>query len=103
MTWIQDQLPMQHLQQALSTVQKSIRQTVTATVIANQNPALLTVKIASPETYSSVGQNITYTYNVTNTGNVIITGPINVTDNKAGTLLITAGNLAPWSKCYRDS
>ncbi len=55
---------------------------VTATVIAIQSPALLTVKIASPTTYSSVGQNITYTYNVTNTGNVSITGPINVTDNK---------------------
>ncbi len=68
---------------------------VTATVIANQNPALLTVKIASPTTYSSVGQNITYTYNVTNTGNVIITGPINVTDDKVGTVLITAGNLNP--------
>ena len=62
---------------------------VTATVIANQNPALLTVKIASPTTYSSVGQNITYTYNVTNTGNVIISGPINVTDDKMGTVLIS--------------
>ena len=57
---------------------------VTATVIAIQSPALLTVKIASPETYSSVGQNITYTYNVTNSGNVIISGPINVTDDKVG-------------------
>ena len=57
---------------------------VTATVTAIQSPALLTVKIASPTTYSSVGENITYTYNVTNTGNVNISGPINVTDNRTG-------------------
>ena len=44
----------------------------------------MTVKIASPENYSEVGQNITYTYNVTNTGNVFIAGPITVTDNRTG-------------------
>ncbi len=55
-----------------------------ATVEAVQSPSLITVKIASPETYSTVGENITYTYNVTNTGNVGISGPIKVTDNKTG-------------------
>ncbi len=67
----------------------------TATVTAVQNPALTINKSASPATYSTVGQIVTYTYNVTNTGNVNITGPINVTDNKVGTVLITAGNLIP--------
>ena len=66
-----------------------------ATVIAVQNPALLIVKIASPENYSTVGQNITYTYNVTNSGNVNITGPINVTDNITGIIQISASGLAP--------
>ena len=69
--------------------------TANATVTANQNPALLTVKIASPTNYSTVGQNITYTYNVTNSGNVGIAGPINVTDNKTGIIQISASGLAP--------
>ncbi len=69
--------------------------TDTETVIANQSPALLTVKIASPTTYSSVGENITYTYNVNNTGNVGISAPINVTDNKTGTFTISNSGLAP--------
>ena len=67
----------------------------TETVTANQYPTLLTVKIASPTTYSSVGQNITYTYNVTNTGNVGISAPINVTDNRTGTFTISNIGLAP--------
>ncbi len=69
--------------------------TDTETVIANQSPALLTVKIASPTTYSSVGENITYTYNVNNTGNVGISAPINITDNKTGTFTISNSGLAP--------
>ena len=67
--------------------------TDTATVIANQSPALITVKIAVSDNYSFVGQNITYTYNVTNTGNVVISGPINVTDNKTGVILISNSGL----------
>ncbi|MGB9927756.1 MAG: beta strand repeat-containing protein, partial [Methanosarcina sp.] len=65
------------------------------TITANQNPALLINKTADPKTYDSVGDLITYTYNVTNTGNVNITGPITVTDDKVGTVPITSGNLTP--------
>ena len=46
------------------------------------------VKIATPDTYDSVGDIITYNYNVNNTGNVNITGPIDVTDNITGTFQI---------------
>ena len=69
--------------------------TANATVTANQNPALLIVKLATPSIYSVVGQHITYTYIVTNSGNVGIAGPINVTDNKTGTFTISASGPAP--------
>ena len=72
-----------------------ISNTDNATVTAVQGPALTIVKSASPTTYSTVGDLITYTYNVTNSGNVNITGPINVTDSILGTVNITAGDLIP--------
>ncbi|MGB9929536.1 MAG: beta strand repeat-containing protein, partial [Methanosarcina sp.] len=68
---------------------------VTTTITAQQNPALLTVKIASPINYSAVGQNITYTYTVTNSGNVNITGPITIKDNKTGAFQIPVNVLEP--------
>ena len=58
------------------------------TVTAEQYKQLLMVKIATPDTYDSVGDIITYNYNVNNTGNVNITGPIVVTDNITGTFQI---------------
>jgi uncharacterized repeat protein (TIGR01451 family) len=55
--------------------------TAALTVISGQIPALTIVKSACPTNYSTVGQTITYIYNVTNSGNVNIKGPINIIDS----------------------
>ncbi|MGB9927896.1 MAG: DUF7507 domain-containing protein, partial [Methanosarcina sp.] len=65
------------------------------TVTANQTPALLTVKIASPTIYSTLGQNIMYIYTVNNSGNVGISAPINITDNRTGEFTISNSALSP--------
>ena len=60
------------------------------------NPALTLVKTASPSTYSTVGQSISYSYLVTNSGNVSLAGPVTVTDDKATVTcpaVSTVGNL----------
>ena len=57
---------------------------VTATVTAIPQPALTLAKAATPTTYSTVGQVITYTYVATNSGNVSLAKPITVTDDKLG-------------------
>jgi YVTN family beta-propeller protein len=67
----------------------------TATVTAIQNPALITIKLGAPVTYSTIGQNLTYTYIAVNSGNVNILGPINITDNRTGTTQISSSDLAP--------
>ena len=66
----------------------------TATVTAEQKPALSLVKTASPTSYDSVGDVISYSYLVTNTGNVTLAGPVTVADDKA-TVTCPAGGLAP--------
>ena len=57
-------------------------------VIPVTNIGLEITKKASPITYDDVGQIITYTYTVKNVGNVDIKGPITVTDDKFGTIII---------------
>jgi uncharacterized repeat protein (TIGR01451 family) len=68
----------------------------TATVTAVQNGALTLAKGASPSTYSTVGQVITYTYTITNSGNLTVSGPFSVTDDKLGTFACSGStSLAP--------
>ena len=68
------------------------------TVSAIQNPTLKIVKSIYPTSYYTVGQTITYIYNVTNSGNVDISAPITVSDNKFSTVPIqSSGILSPGS------
>ena len=68
------------------------------TVIPVKNIGLEITKKASPITYDDVGQIITYTYTVKNVGNVDIKGPITVTDDKFGTIIIpNSDTLSPGS------
>ena len=53
------------------------------TVTAVQNAALTLVKTATPGSYDSVGDTISYSYLVTNAGNVTLAGPFTVSDDKA--------------------
>ncbi|QQS48168.1 MAG: DUF11 domain-containing protein [Acidobacteriota bacterium] len=68
--------------------------TDTETVTATQTRTISLVKTATPSTYDSVGDMISYSYKVTNTGNVTLAGPVTVVDNKA-TVTCPAGSLAP--------
>jgi len=54
------------------------------------------VKTANPTTYSSVGDVITYTYEITNSGQTTLSGPFSVSDDKQGTISpCGSGPLAP--------
>ena len=71
----------------------------TARINITQNPVLTIVKSAYPASYNAVGQTITYTYTVTNSGDVDISAPINVIDDKLGTISIqSSGTLSPGSR-----
>jgi len=80
----------------------------TQTVTGTQTPGLGVAKfaacstgtsgVACPSTtsYSTIGQLITYTYNVVNTGNTTLAGPFTIADNKQGTISpCGSGPLAP--------
>ena len=56
--------------------------TTALTIPVTQSAKLALVKSAPPAAYTSVGQVVTYTFDVTNTGNVTATTPVSVSDNK---------------------
>src|SRR5439155_580363 len=66
------------------------------TIESGKTTALKLAKRASPTTYSTVGQTITYTYTITNSGNTTLAGPFAVNDNKiVGAISCASGPLAP--------
>ena len=67
----------------------------TATVTAEQHPALKLTKTASPTTYDAAGQTISYSYLLENSGNVTLAGPFTVSDNKATVTCPATASLAP--------
>lgn len=70
--------------------------TAMLTTTSLQSPALTVLELASPTTYSTVGQPIRYIYTVTNSGNVNTTGPINIIDSRInGLISIYNNDLAP--------
>ncbi len=70
--------------------------TDTLTTPIQQNPSLTLTKSADQNSYSNVGQVITYTYTIKNSGNVTLAGPFNVSDNIIGTINpCGAGPLSP--------
>jgi uncharacterized repeat protein (TIGR01451 family) len=52
------------------------------TVTGEREAALILDKTASPTTYDSMGDIISYSYLLTNSGNVTLTGPFTITDDK---------------------
>jgi len=61
-----------------------------------QEPSINLTKVADPQTFSEVGETITYTFTVTNTGNVTLTDVV-INDPLTGSvdLAVTPSTLAP--------
>jgi len=63
------------------------------TIPANQNPALAIRKSSTNVSFDSVGDVLTYTFEIENTGNVTLTGSSFVVDNRIGEFVCFTGNL----------
>src|SRR4029079_8004695 len=67
----------------------------TATALAEQRPQFALHKSASPASYSTVGQQLSYTYVLTNTSNVTLSGPFTVADDNTTVDCPATASLAP--------
>jgi uncharacterized repeat protein (TIGR01451 family) len=65
------------------------------TIPANANPALEVRKSTTATSYATVGEVITYTFEIENTGNITLTNTVQVIDNKIGAIACFTGNLIP--------
>ena len=66
-----------------------------ATIPADQNPAMSITKSSTTTEITTLGQVVTYSFTVRNDGNLTLTGGIDVVDNKIGTINCASGNLVP--------
>jgi len=88
----------QVVNQASATDGTTTSQTVTETVDAVQSTSLAMTKTANPQSFNTLGAQISYDYVVTNTGNVSLTTPISVSDDRIAFVVCPAlptGGLAP--------
>lgn len=65
------------------------------TIPADQDPGLAITKTSPDTSFATVGDVLTYTFEVENTGNITLTGDIEVTDDRIGTFVCFTGNLVP--------
>ena len=65
------------------------------TIPAMANPALEVRKSTTATSYATVGEVISYTFEIENTGNVTLTNTVQVIDNKIGAIDCFTGNLIP--------
>src|SRR5690606_13833545 len=80
----------------------TVTASATETISGSKQPGLTLTKTASPTTFSSVGQQITYTIEVENTGNVTMTN-ISVTDPLTGLSETIASLASGASETFTDT
>jgi len=71
---------------------------VSETVNAVQSQSIAMTKTASPQRFSSLGEMVSYEYEITNTGNVTLTEALSVSDDRIVSVscpALPAGGLAP--------